>query len=137
MLTIHFRYRNRGYGRSRWTGWGRWVLLGVLVAVVLVIVLSCVCFRKRRGRFPRFRKPKNKNSTHMAYQAPTNYNHQNYAPTPYNENQGYNGGYTAPSGPPPQYGAGGTGMSGGFGGHGQREVVEMPGSVYQPSNGKV
>jgi hypothetical protein len=65
----------------------------------------------------------------MGYQAsPAPYNNQNYGRTPYSETQGYTGGYSAPPGPPPQYGAG----TRGYDGYGQGGVVEIPGSTYQP-----
>lgn len=114
-----------------------------MVIIAAALAFLC-CRRRRRARGGRAGRglfgfgsggKSNLNSNPMTHQSPTTYNNQTYGQqTPYtpqyNGNQGYNAGYAAPEGPPPQYGVASDHV------YPQREgTVEMPASTYHPGLG--
>lgn len=108
------QYYDNRYGcvnRSTWDWWGRWVLLGILILVFLIIVplFCCVTARRRRkrGLTPMYGSGwMARNTTQAGHyqnnpQGYNNYGNNNYQPPPpqyaqqtgqtYNSNEGYYG----------------------------------------------
>ena len=102
--------RNYGYYRcnSAWHRFGRWILAGVLIIMVLFFLFIFMCISKRRRRRNQIRS----GNQPMAYQAPQSHYSQ---PKP----------YAPPAGAPPNYG----GQSGGA-----NQDYYGTGGVTQPQN---
>ncbi|KAH7328819.1 chitin synthesis regulation, resistance to congo red-domain-containing protein [Stachybotrys elegans] len=129
---------------SGWYWWGRWVLAGILIVLIIITLISCSITarrRRRRGLQPYYgtgwmatgqKYDSNNNGYPM-----NNYQQGGYQPT-YPQQQGaYGGGWTNP---PPAYGQPqqqytGTPYNpneGGYFGNEQQTGVQQPPNSYQP-----
>jgi hypothetical protein len=129
-------YYNR-YGQrqcTRWSSWGRWVVLVVAVLFFILLALSCCCLarrRRKRGVTPYY------GTGWMAPNGGGKFGHhnqaQNYNPgynnqhQMHNYNQGAQGGYQQPYNNPPAYG--GQQQDSYYGG--QQYGVQSPPQAYQ------
>lgn len=127
---LYSSYGYYGYGyNSRWSSWGRWVLLGVILVAGVFCLFICMCFARRRRRAGA--KPMygtgwmapggNANQTYPMTgnynnNQPGGYNQGGYNQGGYNQQQQY-GNYQAP----PTYG--------------QPQTQQYTGSTFNPNDG--
>jgi len=120
---------------SRWSSWGRWVVVGVAIFFFLLLALSCMCVarrRRKRGVSPYYgtgwMAP---NGGKFGNQGAYNQGYGNNQHQMYNYNQGgAQGGYQQPYASPPAYG--GQPQQDYYGG--QQYGVQSPPATYQQNS---
>ncbi|PHH66859.1 hypothetical protein CDD82_1517 [Ophiocordyceps australis] len=88
--------------RSSWYDWGRWIVLGIIVLLALVIFMSCACIARRRRR--RGAPPVYGTGWMAPAGKPSGPAPSNYGPPPQDYHQGFNQGAYGVASPPPAYG---------------------------------
>jgi len=131
-------YDNDCYYESNWSRWGRWVLLGciIVVFVILAFLMSCINARRRRrqGLPPRY------GTGFLAGKTPVGHNAPQY--NGYYQGQGPSGAYNGagaapPYSPPVNNQTTGNTFNSNDGYYGQQSGIELqqPQNSYAPQRG--